>query len=101
MILSWMITPGDGFAAVIRFLFIAGTLRNEFLTNSGRMRIYINNKPAETAATTLDGLAREMNLPGRGVAMALGTQMVQRTLWAETALKEGDSVIIIKAACGG
>lgn len=30
MILSWMITPGDGFAAVIRFLFIAGTLRNDF-----------------------------------------------------------------------
>lgn len=65
------------------------------------MRIYINNKPAETAATTLDGLAQEMNLPGRGVAMALGTQMVQRALWAETTLKEGDSVIIIKAACGG
>ncbi len=65
------------------------------------MNIYINNKPAETAATTLEELAREVNLPERGVAMALGTQMVQRALWAETVLKEGDSVIIIKAACGG
>lgn len=65
------------------------------------MKIYINNKPTETAAETLEALAREMNLPNRGVAMALGTQMVQRNQWAETTLKEDDSVIIIKAACGG
>lgn len=65
------------------------------------MKIYINNKSVETGADTLAALARELNLPDRGVAMALGTQMVQRNLWAETALKEDDSVIIIKAACGG
>lgn len=65
------------------------------------MKIYINNKSVETGADTLATLARELNLPDRGVAMALGTQMVQRNLWAETALKEDDSVIIIKAACGG
>ena len=59
------------------------------------MKIYINNKPTETAAETLEALAN------RGVAMALGTQMVQRNQWAETTLKEDDSVIIIKAACGG
>lgn len=65
------------------------------------MKIYINNKSVETGADTLAALARELNLPDRGVAMALGTQMVQRNQWAETALKEDDSVIIIKAACGG
>lgn len=65
------------------------------------MKIYINNKSVETGADTLAALARELNLPDRGVAMALGTQMVQRNLWAETTLKEDDSVIIIKAACGG
>ncbi len=65
------------------------------------MKIYINNKSVETGADTLAALARELNLPDRGVAMALGTQMVQRNLWAETVLKEDDSVIIIKAACGG
>ena len=54
-----------------------------------------------TSHTEADALAREMNLPDRGVAMALGTQMVQRNQWAETTLKEDDSVIIIKAACGG
>lgn len=65
------------------------------------MKIYINNKSVETGADTLAALARELNLPDRGVAMALGTQMVQRNLWAETTLKEDDSVIIIKAVCGG
>ena len=65
------------------------------------MKIYINNKPTETAAESLNALAREMCVRDRGVAMALGTQMVQRNQWAETTLKEDDSVIIIKAACGG
>lgn len=65
------------------------------------MRININNKTTDTAATTLEELAQQMALPEKGVAMALGTKMVQRAQWAETALNEGDSVIIIKAACGG
>ena len=46
-------------------------------------------------------LAAKLNLPMNGVAMALGTTMVQRTEWETTMLKENDSVIIIKAACGG
>lgn len=65
------------------------------------MRININNKTTDTTATTLEELAQQMALPEKGVAMALGTKMVQRAQWAETALNEGDSVIIIKAACGG
>lgn len=65
------------------------------------MKININNKTTDTTATTLEELAQQMALPEKGVAMALGTKMVQRAQWAETALNEGDSVIIIKAACGG
>lgn len=65
------------------------------------MKININNKPTDTTATTLGELAQQMALPEKGVAMALGARMVQRAQWAETALSEGDSVIIIKAACGG
>ena len=65
------------------------------------MRININNKTTDTTAATLGELAQQMALPEKGVAMALGTKMVQRAQWAETVLNEGDSVIIIKAACGG
>ncbi|MDE7085782.1 MAG: sulfur carrier protein ThiS [Prevotella sp.] len=65
------------------------------------MNIYINNKQTETKALSLAELAEELNLPERGVAMAVGTRMVQRTQWGTTTLSEGDSIIIIKAACGG
>lgn len=65
------------------------------------MNIYINNKQTETKALNLAELAAELNLPERGVAMAVGTRMVQRTQWDATTLSEGDNIIIIKAACGG
>lgn len=85
---------------VILFLFHA-TPQCLTLKTSDEMKIYINNKETEISSETLEQLANELNLPEQGVAMAVGTTMVQRTQWAETQLKEGDSIIVIKAACGG
>ena len=65
------------------------------------MKIQVNGKQTETSATTLAALAEEMGLPEKGVAVAVANQMVQRQEWATTAIRENDSVIIIKAACGG
>ncbi|MCM1078086.1 MAG: sulfur carrier protein ThiS [Bacteroidales bacterium] len=65
------------------------------------MNIRINSKETCSKASTLQELAEELHLPERGVAMALGTRMVQRDAWSSTALTEGDSVAIIKAVCGG
>lgn len=65
------------------------------------MQILINNKTTETAATTLLELAAELQLPERGVAVALAGSMVPRTAWAETSLQEGANIVIIKAVCGG
>lgn len=65
------------------------------------MTININNKSTETAASTLSQLAAELNLPEKGVAMAVNNKMIQRSEWADTPLTEGANVIIIKAACGG
>lgn len=65
------------------------------------MHISINNKQTETSASTLAQLAQELNLPERGVAVALANKMVPRTLWDETSITEGDNVVVIKAACGG
>ena len=36
-----------------------------------------------------------------GVAVAIGTTMVQRTEWEKTEIHDGEHIIIIKAACGG
>ncbi len=65
------------------------------------MEIKVNDKPKETAATTLMELAAELALPETGVAMALDNKMVRREAWASTPLRAGASVIIIKAVCGG
>ncbi|MDE5985755.1 MAG: sulfur carrier protein ThiS [Prevotella sp.] len=65
------------------------------------MQIKINNKSVCTEASNMQELAQELNLSEYGVAMALGTSMVPRDIWSTTELQEGDSVIVIKAACGG
>lgn len=65
------------------------------------MEIYVNNKPVSTEATNVSGLAMELSLPEKGVAVAVEGKMVPRTLWEETPLGEGAHIVIIKAACGG
>lgn len=65
------------------------------------MKILINNKQTETEAKSLSELAAELNLPERGVAVAVSNKMVPRTEWESTLLAEGANVVIIKAACGG
>lgn len=65
------------------------------------MKIQINNQTTETTASTLSELAVELALPQKGVAVAIANQMVPREAWETTALEEGASVVIIKAAFGG
>lgn len=66
-----------------------------------RKKISINNKPVETEANTLRQLAEEQAWPAQGVAVAVGNLLIPRTEWADYALTEGCSVVVIKAACGG
>ena len=65
------------------------------------MTIQINNKATETKARTIAELATELGLPQKGVAIAVANTMVPREEWETTALTEGASVVIIKAAFGG
>lgn len=65
------------------------------------MNININNKKTSVTSTNLQELAQEMNLPEKGVAIAISNQMIPRTEWANTPIAEGADVVIIKAACGG
>ena len=55
----------------------------------------------ETDAVTLLQLTTELSLPAQGVAVAVNNRMIPRTEWADYALSEGISIVIIKAACGG
>ncbi|MCQ2159466.1 MAG: sulfur carrier protein ThiS [Bacteroidales bacterium] len=65
------------------------------------MKIYINRQETETSATTVQELAQSLNLPERGVALAINNAIVQRSQWAQTTLGEDDRITIIKAAFGG
>lgn len=66
------------------------------------MKIQVNNKLLECAdnATLLD-VAALLQLPDKGVAVAVNNRMIPRTVWNDTLLNEGDSLVVIKAACGG
>lgn len=65
------------------------------------MKIRINNKETVVQAESLLDLAKELSLPERGVAVAVNNRMIPRTDWQQTALKDDDNIVIIKAVCGG
>lgn len=65
------------------------------------MNVTVNNKPVETGASTLKELALQLELPEKGVAVAVSNKMVPRSEWDNFAITEGVSIIIIRASCGG
>lgn len=65
------------------------------------MKIIINSKETETTSQNLSELATELNLPAKGVAVAINNQLITRAEWPSTSLKENDNVVVVKAACGG
>lgn len=65
------------------------------------MKVNINNKETETAARSVAELAEELQLPAKGVAVAIDNKLVARNDWSTTPVGEGDNIVIIKAFCGG
>ena len=65
------------------------------------MKVNINNKETETPALNVKQLAEELNLPAKGVAIAISNSMVLRNDWEQTPIAEGADIVIIKAFCGG
>lgn len=65
------------------------------------MIIKVNDKEVDTQATNLFQLAEELHLPPKGTAIAVDQEMIPRTDWQHTLLKENQDIIIIKAVCGG
>ena len=65
------------------------------------MRLRVNDKEVETGASNLSLFSQEQNLPATGIAIAVNNHMVPRTEWDSYVLHEGDSILIIKAVCGG
>lgn len=54
-----------------------------------------------SSQASLQQLAETLQMPDKGVAVAVNNQMIPRTKWSETILQENDQVVVIKATCGG
>lgn len=65
------------------------------------MKVLVNKKETEIKGSNVADLAHELGLPDKGVAIALHNHIIPRTEWENQSLSEGDSLVIIKAACGG
>lgn len=68
------------------------------------MRLWINGQKEEFSEKilTLSDLLKAKGLSEkRGIAVAVNNQVIPRTAWASTRLKDDDQIIIITAAQGG
>ena len=69
------------------------------------MEIRINNQlkkfPQHTSITVQQVLDIEMPEKQKGIAVAVGDTVVQRSQWAKTNLTNGQELLIIKATQGG
>ncbi len=51
--------------------------------------------------SSLAQLSNQLELPTRGIAVAVNHSLIPRKDWISYDLKANDSIIIIKAVCGG
>ncbi len=65
------------------------------------MKVKVNQQEVETAATSLSELLQSLGLPAKGVAVAADGRLVPRAEWDRFGLAEGQTLVVVKAACGG
>jgi sulfur carrier protein len=65
------------------------------------MRVTVNGRRTEIAATRLDRLLAELDHEGTQVALAVNDLVVPRAQWAATELNSGDRIEIITPRQGG
>jgi sulfur carrier protein len=66
------------------------------------MRIFLNDAPVEIPEEThLTALLEHQGIAPGGTAMAVNNQMVPRGEWPLRVLRQGDNVLLVRAARGG
>ena len=65
------------------------------------MRVIINGEAREIASTRLDALLGELDYEGTHFAIAVNYDVLPKSRWAETPLKNGDEIEIITPRQGG
>ena len=65
------------------------------------MRLIVNGEEHDVAADDLRGLLEALDLNPRKVAVELNMEIVPRSLYAQTALADGDHIEIVHFIGGG
>src|ERR1700684_1180129 len=65
------------------------------------MRVIINGEQRKSASSHVDALLGELEYEGTHFAIALNYDVLPRSRWAQTALKNGDEIEIITPRQGG
>ena len=65
------------------------------------MRVIVNGEAREIASARVDALLGELEYEGTHFAIALNFDVLPRSRWAETPLKQGDEIEIITPRQGG
>jgi sulfur carrier protein len=66
------------------------------------MTVTVNGEPRQLPeGATVAKLVDELSAPSRGVAVALDGEVVPRTAWSATALREGARIEVVVAIQGG
>jgi sulfur carrier protein len=65
------------------------------------MRVIVNGEHREIASDHVDALLSELEYEGAHFAIALNFDVLPRSQWAQTRLKNGDEIEIITPRQGG
>ena len=65
------------------------------------MRVTVNGEARDIAATSVDALLRELDYEGTHFAIAVNFDVLPKSKWAETKLRNGDEIEIITPRQGG
>ncbi|MGP8060535.1 MAG: sulfur carrier protein ThiS [Acidimicrobiales bacterium] len=71
-----------------------------------RITVVVNGEHVQvrrgaTVADVVAGLSRGLSPDGRGVAVAVGREIVPRSAWASVRVDEGSVLEVVTAAAGG
>jgi sulfur carrier protein len=65
------------------------------------MRVIVNGEPREINAASIDALLGELEYEGTHFAVALNFDVLPKSRWAETPIRNGDEIEIITPRQGG
>ena len=65
------------------------------------MRVTVNGEQREILSASVDALLSELEYEGTHFAIALNYDVLPKSQWAETAIKNGDEIEIITPRQGG